>query len=138
MNNIPASPQISHNWALIFLRATMGLIFISHGLARIYYASNYDFGTFLNSKGFYFGEIIAWTITIGEIIGGIFLIAGLFIKYAVIFHFVIIMMGIYLVHLPNGWFVVGHGNGGIEYSILILAVLIYLFTQYFSPKASKK
>lgn len=61
--------------------------------------------------------------------GGIFLIFGLFIKYAVIFHFVIILMGIFLVHLPNGWFVVGHGNGGIEYSVLILTVLVYIFIQ---------
>lgn len=134
MKDIPApNPGNSNKWSLIILRVVLGLIFISHGLARIYYESIPDFGAFLNSEGLYFGWLIAWTITIGEIIGGILLIIGLYIRYVVVFHFVIILTGIFLVHLPNGWFVVGHGNGGIEYSILILTVLIYLFTQYVPP-----
>ena len=128
-NNQPPGPVISPDRSFIFLRAVLGMIFITHGIARIYYDSNAAFGSFLNSEGFYFGEYIAWAITTGEIVGGIFLIFGLFIKYAVIFHFVIILMGIFLVHLPNGWFVVGHGNGGIEYSVLILTVLVYIFIQ---------
>ena len=131
------TPDTTNKWSLIILRVALGLIFISHGLARIYYESIPDFGVFLNGEGLYFGELIAWTITIGEVIGGMLLILGLYIRYVVVFHFVIILSGIFLVHLPNGWFVVGHGSGGIEYSILILAVLIYLFTQYEQPKIHK-
>ncbi|MBK8885646.1 MAG: hypothetical protein IPN46_03480 [Saprospiraceae bacterium] len=29
-----------------------------------------------------------------------------------------------MVHLPNGWFVVGGGYNGIEYNVLLIAVLI--------------
>jgi len=116
------------NITLFMLRSIMGIIFITHGIARLYYGSVNGFGEFLNSHGLVFGVAIAWTITIGEIIGGLLLISGFLVKYAIIFHFIIVLTGIFLVHLTNGWFVVGHGQGGIEYSVLILTVLIYLYS----------
>ena len=33
-------------------------------------------------------------------------------------------MGIVLVHAPSGWFVVGGGRNGMEYSVLLIAVLL--------------
>ena len=32
-------------------------------------------------------------------------------------------MGIVLVHGPEGWFVVGMGRNGVEFSVLLLAAL---------------
>ena len=122
-------PQIPREISFVFLRVVMGIIFITHGVARLYYESIPDFGVFLNSRGLVFGETIAWIITIGEIIGGLLLISGYFLKFAVIFHSVIVLTGLFLVHLQNGWFVVGHGQGGVEYSVLILAVLLYLYNR---------
>jgi putative oxidoreductase len=108
---------------------TMGLIFITHGAARIYFGSVGDFGGFLDSQGLMIGLAIAWIITIGEIISGALLIFGLLVKYLVVFHGLIILSGIFLVHLHNGWFTLGHGQGGVEYSVLILAVLVYLYSR---------
>lgn len=115
------------NYYFIILRAIMGIIFITHGIARIYYWSIPDFGEFLNSKGLVVGLPLAWLITIGEIVSGGLLAIGFKVRYCVLFHGVIIAAGIVFVHLQNGWFVVGHGTGGIEYSILILAVLAFIF-----------
>ncbi len=127
-------PQLTGGVALIVLRSVMGIIFITHGIARLYFGSVNNFGEFLDSHELMIGGIIAWTITIGEIIGGLLLISGFLVRYGVIFHFVIVLSGIFLVHLNNGWFVVGHGSGGVEYSILILAVLIYLFSSSSKPR----
>jgi putative oxidoreductase len=33
-------------------------------------------------------------------------------------------MGILLVHRHDGWFVVGGGRNGVEYSVLLIAVLL--------------
>lgn len=113
----------------MFLRILTGLIFVSHGVARLWYNSLSDFGGFLNSKGFVIGTILAWAITIGEIIGGILLAAAIKLRYIILFHFLIIVTGIFLVHLQNGLFVVGHGQNGIEYSLLLLAVLFVLYSK---------
>ncbi len=69
---------------------------------------------------------IAWIITVGEIISGICLAIGYKVRYCVVFHAIVIVSGIFLVHITNGWFVVGHGSGGVEYSLLILAVLLLI------------
>ena len=121
-------PALHEKHGTIVLRSIMGIIFITHGAARIYYGSVGDFGEFLNSQGLFIGLAIAWIITIGEILSGGLLILGILVKYLVIFHGVIILSGIFLVHLQNGWFTVGHGQGGVEYSLLILGVLVYLYS----------
>lgn len=121
-------PSLSLSKALLILRLYMGITFLLHGAARLYYMSLNDFGAFLNSQGFLIGIFLAWTITVGEIIGGLLLMLGYKIRYVLIFNFIVILAGIILVHLKNGYFVVGHGQGGIEYSLLILAVLIVLYS----------
>lgn len=120
---------INEAYAFIALRALMGVIYISHGLARLYYWSVPDFGSFLNSQGLLVGVQIAWIITIGEIISGSLLALGLKVRYCVVFHALVIFSGIFLVHLPNGWFVVGHGSGGVEHSVLILFVLLSIYSR---------
>lgn len=106
-----------------------GFIFVTHGSARLYYRSVPDFGAYLNSQGFVIGVFLAWAITIGEMVFGTMLAIGYKVKYCVIFHALIVITGILLIHLPNGWFVVGHGANGIEYSVLILAVLLFLYSR---------
>jgi len=125
-NHLPIFPE---KIARLILRGVMGIIFISHGAARLYYNSVADFGGFLNSKGLIVGVAIAWIITIGEILSGILLTCGYWVRYLVIFHFIVITGGIIMVHLSNGWFTVGHGQGGVEYSLLILAVLVLLYSK---------
>jgi putative oxidoreductase len=120
--------MISKKQAYFILRATMGIIFITHGLARLYYGSVSDFGGFMNAQGFIIGLSLAWIITIGEIICGGLLVLGRYVRYCVIFHAVIIIGGLILIHIPEGWFVVGHGSGGSEYSMLILAVLALIYS----------
>lgn len=122
-------PSISATYPALILRILMGIIFITHGAARLFYNSVSDFGGFLNSKCFVIGVFIAWAITLGEIICGGLMAAGYKVKYCVVFHALVIIGGIFLVHLPNGWFVVGHGSGGVEYSVLILAVLLFLYSK---------
>ncbi|MFC4870737.1 DoxX family protein [Negadavirga shengliensis] len=115
------------NPSLTALRTVLGIIFITHGAARIYHASVPDFGTFLESKNIPLGMLVAWIITLGEMVGGTLLILNKYVRYCVLFHAAVILGGIVWVHLPNGWFTVGHGSGGVEYSLLILAVLAFLY-----------
>ncbi len=36
------------------------------------------------------------------------------------------LMGIILVHAPNGWYVVGPGAGGVEFNVVLIASLLML------------
>ena len=121
-------PSLSSKIPILILRTITGVIILTHGLARVYYQSVSDFGSFLDSKGLIIGFLLAWIVTIGEIVAGTLIIVGYRIRYCVIFEFIVIALGIILVHSPNGWFVVGHGTNGIEYSVLLLAVLLFLYS----------
>jgi putative oxidoreductase len=114
---------------ILILRIVVGGIFFSHGIARLYYMSIPDFAEFLNSKGLLIGTVLAWAITIGEIVFGTMLAIGYKARIAIVFNALVVLGGIILIHYHNGWFVVGHGSNGMEFSLLLLAVLVYLFFQ---------
>jgi putative oxidoreductase len=127
MKTLPAFPD---KIPLLVLRILLGIIFITHGAARLYKWSIPDFGTFLSNWGFPFGELFAWAVTIGELVCGSLLALGFWVRYCLLFHTLIIVTGIFLVHLRLGWFVVGLSGGGVEYSLLILAVMAVLYSRF--------
>lgn len=119
-------PFLSTTQMLAILRVVLGLMMMAHGAARLYVNSIADFGKFLDSKGFMIGTILAWIITLFDLIGGANLVLGYFRKIICAGFIFVLTMGIFLVHLPNGWFVVGHQSGGIEFSVLLVVCFILI------------
>jgi putative oxidoreductase len=96
-------------------------IFIVHGVARIAYGTVDDFGVFLDGKGFPLSLLLAWLVTAYEIAGGILMVAGRWVRPIALGFVAHQLLGIILVHAKNGWFVVGAGTGGMEFSVLLIA-----------------
>ena len=112
--------------SLIVLRVVVGLMLAAHGAMRLSAGTVNGFGEFLNSRGFMIGTAIAWFLTLFEIAGGVSMTAGYWVKGIAAIFMIEIVMGIILVHANNGWFVVGHQTGGVEYSVLILFSLLVI------------
>lgn len=111
----------------IFLAATM----IIHGAARINASGVAPFGEFLTISGFPLGFYLAWAITIFEIIGGIVLAAGYLVPVLASIFAIQLLMGIILVHAKEGWFVVGLGRNGMEYSVLLIICFLAIAFAHF-------
>lgn len=109
------------------LRMLLGIIFFLHASARLYLNSLSGFGDFLENKVFPLGFYLAWAITVFEFIGGICIVLRYFVKLFCIGEIIILLTGIILVHWQNGWFVVGMTLGGIEYSVVLITVLVAIF-----------
>ncbi|WP_158765204.1 hypothetical protein [Terricaulis silvestris] len=62
-------------------------------------------------------------MTIYELIAPLFILARRFVTLACLGHMGIVALGAVLVHYPDGWFVVGAGRNGMEYSVLLLVCL---------------
>jgi len=105
------------------LRIVTGIIIASHGWHRLLTGGYEPFGGWLTGEGFPFGLGIALGITLFEIIGSLFLIAGKQLPYICATYIIIYIAGLIMVHLPHGWFVVGSGSNGIEYSVLLITAL---------------
>lgn len=110
-------------FSFIFLRSIVGVIIASHGWHRLLTGGYEPFGGWLASQGFPLGVSLALGVTLFEIIGSVFLIIGKKLPYICSVYIIIYFTGLLLVHLQHGWFVVGSGTNGIEYSVLIIASL---------------
>jgi putative oxidoreductase len=110
--------------SIVVIRIAVAAMFIIHGVARIYYHAVPPFGPFLESKGLPFGLAWAWAVTIIEIIGGILLAMGRYTAPLAAYFILEIALGIWWIHYKSGWFVVGLGRNGMEYSVLLIACLV--------------
>jgi putative oxidoreductase len=119
-------PFLQTKTLLIVFRVTVGLFLMAHGLMRLYVNSLHGFGEFLVSHGFPYGYALAWCVTLLDIVGGILLVLGIARKPVCIAFIIELIMGIILVHFRNGWFVVGHQSGGVEYSVLLILSLLLI------------
>ena len=113
-------------FALTLLRAGTAAVMIIHGVARTWLGIVDDFGIVLNTWGFPAGFAVAWTITIVEIVGGALLAAGFFVLPLCAWFAFQLVMGIYLIHGRVGWFVVGAGRNGMEFSVFLLLCLLVI------------
>lgn len=124
LNRIPLYP--SH--APIVLRIALAIIFASHGLTRLLMERITPFGAALDSWGFPYGIAWAWGVTAFEIIAAVLLIANRQVRLVCLLLIVEMITGIIFVHWKHGWFVVGHGQNGMEYSVMLIAGLLALFS----------
>jgi len=118
-------------YAIVFLRIVVALIMLIHGVGRIYLGIVDGFGEFLTLSGFPLGFYLAWAITIFEIVGSVSIALGFYVAPLAIIFAAHLLCGIYLVHLKDGWFVVGAGRNGMEFSVLLVASFITLAISHF-------
>ncbi len=125
-----SSLQYSHH----LLRIATAILFGIHGWYRFLYGNPDDFGAWLTSQGLPLGTAIAWSVTIFEMLGSLLLLANRFVVWCCLGEFIIVACGIALVHAPEGWFVVGAGRNGVEYSVLLLACLTAIALPQLKPE----
>jgi putative oxidoreductase len=110
-----------------FIRFAAATILLSHSLHGILFDNDIvDFGNlFLNKIGFApFGVFIAWSVVILQVSTSLFLLINQYTKLSAAINIVILLAGIVTVHFKEGWFVVGAGRNGMEFSFLLIFVLL--------------
>jgi len=115
-------PDAARGLALI--RIVLATLLFVHGITRVKLGTVDDFGGFLDSNGIPFGVGVAWFITVFELLAAPILAWGRAVAPIALIFATIYACGIWLVHWSQGWFVVGAGRGGMEYSVLIIACLL--------------
>lgn len=109
----------------LLLRLTIGVIFLSHGLPKLLGGVGAT-GEFFAQIGIPLAGLAAWVVALLETFGGALLIAGTLVTPVAALLSVHMLLGILLVHLSNGWYVVGPGQGGAEFNVLLIAGLVSL------------
>lgn len=114
------------------LRMVLALLLLLHGVARVWNGGVLPFGEFLGAQGLPFGTAIAIFVTVWELLASWLLGFGprRWLPPVCLVFSAIYACGIWLVHAPAGWFVVGAGRNGSEYSVLLIVSLWMLAWVY--------
>lgn len=110
---------------LAILRVVVGVIFVAHGAPKLLGGMEATAGMFAQ-MGIPAATAAAWFIALLESLGGLSLIFGFLVTPMAILLSLHMLTGIILVHAPNGFYVVGEGQGGVEFSLLLIAALLAL------------
>jgi putative oxidoreductase len=129
MSALPAD-SLRRQWlGGVLLRFTLAGLIAAHGVARLGFDAVRPFGGWLTAQGWPAGHALAMGITALEIVGPLLLVLGRWIQPLCVAFAVLYAMGIVLVHAQAGWFVVGLGRNGSEYSVLLIVCLLLVALQ---------
>lgn len=128
------TPEARSRFGWTALRVTLAALLAAHGWGRWIAGGVPPFGTFLESQGLPAGFFIAAAITAIEILGSILFAVGRFVPVLAAIYVTIIGAGIVLVHAQHGWFVVGLGRNGVEFSVLMIVALLCVGLQHVRSK----
>lgn len=111
---------------LSFLRIALIIVFLMHSVPGMFNNGINDFGNlYLNHIGFApFGLPLAWAIKLSHIAVSFSLLTDKYLKLTSFITIIVLLVGIFMVHLPDGWFVVGGGRNGIEFNFLLIMTLL--------------
>lgn len=108
-------------YAALLLRLSLGVMFIAHGLLKVFVFTLPGTVQFFESIGY--PGFMAYAVVIAEVGGGLLLISGLYARWVAL-ALVPVLLGALQVHLGNGWLFTAQ-NGGWEYpAFLTVAALV--------------
>ena len=105
-------------YAALILRVALGIMFIAHGLMKVFVFTLPGTAQFFASVGF--PGWTAYPVTGHEIVGGLLLVLGLYSR-VVAAALIPVLVGAATAHLGNGW-VFSAPNGGWEYPVLLVVI----------------
>jgi putative oxidoreductase len=129
-------------WALVPLRLIIGFGFVAHGYAKLARGVE-GFGDILGALGVPAPVPTAWVTALFEFIGGVAIIAGVYVPIVAVPLIVIMLTALLTVHLPFGFSTIKlmavtpdgpkFGMPGYEMNLLYIAGLVALAISYPSP-----
>lgn len=132
LKNIPAPRPVQ---GLAIVRTAIALILIVHPIhGLIDPAGMHAFGEGLSADGFPFGLALPWLIVLFQFTGCVGLIFNRYVVLSCIFNLIVLIVGVFYIHMSSGWFVVGAGRNGVEYSITLIACLSGIMWAYWPRK----
>jgi len=103
------------------VRIASACALLPHALGAYFdLAGMQQWGDAMTAAGWSHGVLLVWAIKIGELVGALARIARRLVVFACLGHLAYLIPGMWISHEWD-WFVVGPGEGGIEFSVLLIA-----------------
>lgn len=108
------------DYAALVLRLALGVMFLTHGLLKLFVFTLPGTAGFFASVGF--PGWTAYLVTPVEVLAGLALIAGFQTRWVALAG-VPVLLGALAVHAGNGW-VFSNANGGWEYPLFLVVIAL--------------
>jgi putative oxidoreductase len=110
----------------LFLKIALIAVFVMHGIPSIVTGDVNNFGKmYLDQVGFApVGIYLAWLIKLSHITLCISIVVNKYLKPIGWINIGILLVGIFILHIKDGWYVVGGGRNGVEFNVLLIAALL--------------
>jgi len=131
------TPDRRSQLAWLCLRIVLAGLIAAHGWKRFTDGGVVPFGEWLTSQHVPLGIAIAAAITAIEVLGTPLYALGRFVPVLSVAYASIYVAGIAMVHGREGWFVVGAGRNGAEYSVLLIVCLLCVGLQHARLSSSR-
>jgi len=124
--------QTANSWSILIIRVMLGIVMFPHGAQKLFgLFGGYGFS---GSMGFFTDKMhipafFAFLAIMAEGLGSMGLIIGLLTRVAAFGILCNMIVAIWMVHWPNGFFMNWFGNQkgeGFEYHLLALAICVAL------------
>ena len=113
------------DWGLLLIRVALGVVFVLHGLQKMFVLGHAGVAGMLGQLGVPFPAVSAVLITAAEFGGGLALLNGAFTRVAAAVLAFSMLVAIGTVHISHGFF----APAGLEYPLtLLLASLALVIT----------
>lgn len=103
----------------LLLRLVLGLVFVAHGLKKLDGGMS-AFGQTIARIGLPMPMVLAWTAALVELLGGIFVLIGLFTRWAALLLAIVMYVAITRIHVHEGLV------GGYELPLVLFVVAVCL------------
>jgi putative oxidoreductase len=107
-------------YAALVLRMALAIMFLAHGLTKVFVFTLPGTAQFFASVGF--PGWMAYPVAGAEVFGGLFLLLGLYPRL-VAAALLPVLIGASTVHFANGWSF-ANANGGWEYPVFLIAAAL--------------
>lgn len=123
-----ADAEVGREWSPVALRLALGVPIFVAGLGKVMNVGPKavgieGFSGFLSSLGVPLPAAFAWGVGLLELVGGLFLLTGLFVRIVSALVAVEMVVASVLVHLPNGY---PATDGGVELTLALVLVAVAL------------
>ncbi|NTW04264.1 MAG: DoxX family protein [Oscillochloris sp.] len=115
--------SINPGYGVTLLRIVTGIIFLAHGLQKLFMFGIPGTTGFLSSLGIPAAGLAAPLLIAVEVVGGLALILGLFTRYAGIILALNMLVALLTAHLSKGFFA---ADGGFEFVLMLGAASLAL------------
>jgi putative oxidoreductase len=118
-------------WGVLLLRLVIGAVYVMHGYLALALLGPHTLAGYIARMGYpsALGTVLAWYLIAAHLVGGVFIIIGLWTRWAALANIPPMASAVLLLHLPQGFFMKPLSPtsvGGYEFSLTVLVATIAL------------